>query len=127
MNLQFLITEVCRLSHAADSFEWAEVQNLCPGQVAVPISVYADIPAAPEREELRKLLRTQSPGTIFTLLTLWRLGRGDFDPRCNLLDEYLKAGDSFPNVHAVRNYLMGKQLPSYLERAVRLLKKAEIE
>lgn len=49
MHLNCLIHEVCRLDAAAESFVWAEVQKRCPGQWAVPLSVYADIPPAPQR------------------------------------------------------------------------------
>ncbi len=127
MQLSRLIREVCRLDAAAESFVWAEVQKRCPGQCFVPISVYADIPPPPQREELLALLRAQTPADIYMLLTLWRLGRGDFDPDCDLLAEYLEVGDNFPNVAAVVKYLTSKRLTRYLNDAMDLLQAAGIE
>lgn len=61
------------------------------------------------------------------LLTLWRLGRGDFGPEDDLLAEYVEAGDSFPCVRAAVDYLMGKRLTRYFENALQLLREAGIE
>jgi hypothetical protein len=127
MQLNRLIDEMCRLDTAAESFEWAEVQKRCPGQWCVPMSVYADIPPAPQREELRALLRAQTPAGIYMVLTLWRLGRGDFGPEDDLLAEYVEAGDSFPNVRKVMDYLAGKRLTRYFQDALQLLREAGIE
>jgi hypothetical protein len=118
---------VCRLDTAAESFVSAEVQKRCTGQYFLPISVYADIPPAPEREELRALLRAQTPARIYMLLTLRRLGRGDFGPEYDLLAEYVEAGDSFPTVRQVMDYLEGKRLTRYFQDALQLLREAGID
>jgi hypothetical protein len=127
MKLSRLIRQVSGLDAAASSFVSAQVDKRYPGQSLVPASAYVDLVPAPQRQELRDLLRSQSSAAVYMLLTLWRLGRGDFPPDGDLLDEYLEVGDNFPHVHAVVGYLTGKQLPRYFDEALRLLKEARID
>ena len=98
----------------------------CPGPLR-SLSANLDFPCAPQKQELRELLRGQSPAALYMLLTLWRLGRGDFPPESDLLAEYLETADHFPHVRAVVDYLMGKLLQGNLEKALRLLQRARID
>jgi hypothetical protein len=127
MKLSQLIAEVVQLNNAVMEFEHAEIQKLYPGAHAVPISVYDRIPPAPARQQLHDLVRAQSPATIYMLIVLWRLGRGDFRARSNLRKRYLEVGDSFPSVRAATGYLLGKKLPRYLGEALRQLARAGID
>ena len=127
MKLSELIAEVARLDLAVAEHEHAHLQKSHPGAIAVPLSAYVGMPPAPARQELRDLVRAQSPATIYMLITLWRLGRGDFRARSNLRKHYLEIGDSFPSVRAAADYLLGKILPRYLGRALRQLARAGID
>jgi len=127
MKFSQLIAEVIRLDCAAMEFLHAEIQKLYPGKFAVPISVYDRIPPTQARQELRDLLHAQSPATIYMLIVIWRLGRGEFRARSNLRKRYLEVGDSFPSVRAATDYLLGKILPPYLGEALRQLARAGID
>lgn len=56
------------------------------------------------------------------LLTVWRLSRAEFSASCDQLDEYIEVADAFPNIRALVGYLVGKQMTSYFEKALHLLK-----
>lgn len=127
MKLSHLIHNVCRLASAASAFNAAELKKRFPGKTLLTLADLTDLPTAPQKKELRQLLHAQSPANLYMLLTLWRLGRGDFPPDCDLLDEYLEASDCFPNVQAVVNYLMGKHLTRYFDAALRQLKESAID
>src|SRR5258708_1773567 len=90
------------------------------------MSAYDGIPSAPARQELRELLRGQSPALLCMLLTVWRLGRGDFAPDDDWLEEYVETGAKSKDVNDLIDYLMRKNLPDYLKRAVHTLAKAGI-
>jgi hypothetical protein len=127
MQLSHLIFEMCRLDSAAEDFVGAEIRKRWPGQNFLRTSDLAEVPRPPQRQELRELLRAQTPATVYMLLTLWRLGRGDFGPEDDLLAEYAEAGDSFPNVRSVMDYLANKCLTRYFDVALQLLREAGIE
>jgi hypothetical protein len=127
MKLSCLIWTACRLDNASSAFIAAELHKRYPGKIFLPLSAYEGIPRPPQRQELRELLQGQSVAALYMLLTLWRLGRGEFSLECDLLDEYLETADIFPCVHDAVNYLMGKYLSRYLENALHLLQLAGMD
>ena len=127
MKLRRLVADICRLARAVYEHEWAEIEKRHPGALFVPVSVYVDLPEAPQHRELRALVHAQAPATLYTLVLLWRLGRGDFSPRSDLRSEYLEISDSFRDVRAAGDYLLGKILPRYLEEGLRHLARARVD
>ena len=66
-------------------------------------------PPPPQRDDLRRFLLGQSPGTIYLLAAVMYHGRGDFDPEF-LLDEYVDLSDTFPKPEAMVDQMMAKRI-----------------
>src|SRR5262249_53013706 len=126
MKLSHLIREVCRLDCGRCDFEAVELNKRYPGERFLSLSAYADLPTAPQEQQLRDLLTAQSPAALYMLVTVWRFGRGEFTP-CLLFDEYVETGDAFANVTEAVDYLMGKSLSCHLEDGTEAIKSAGID
>ena len=124
MKLSAIIDRVCALADAIGAHQDAERRKRCP---TYPFcDLMADLgPPPPQEQELQDFLTSLSPGTLYALVVLLYLGRGDIEPADDLLAEYERASNlCHQPAQAVEGLLSKVSLASSLRAGVEKLARA---
>jgi hypothetical protein len=124
MKLSAIIDRVCALADAVWAHWDAERRKRCP---TYPFcDLMADLgPPPPQEKELRDFLTSLRPGTLYALVVLMYLGRGDLETGDDLLAEYERASNlCHKPAQAVEVLLSKVSLASSLRAGVEKLARA---
>jgi len=126
MKVSEIAKEVISLAKAANQARVAEGAEDSP--IVASGSYTATLkPRLVEERHLREFLEKQSPSTIYLLMALVYLGRGDFEAK-NLLEQYGDLSEAFVNAQlAARQMLRMFTLPEFLENGMAKLARAGLD
>jgi hypothetical protein len=125
MKVSEIAQEVISLAKAANE---ARSANGADDSPIVASGAYTATvkPRMVEERRLRDFLEKQSASTIYMLLAITYLGRGDFEAK-ELLEQYRDMGDAFGNAQLAARQMFGMwTLPEFLENGMAKLARARV-
>ena len=126
MKVSDIVTQTISLAKAANEARSAQGAEDSP--IVASGGYTATVkPRIAEERRLREFLEKQSPSTIYLLMAITYLGRGDFEAK-ELPDQYRDMGDAFVNAQlAARQMFEMWPLPEFLENGMTTLTRAGVD
>ncbi|MCI0680972.1 MAG: DUF3775 domain-containing protein [Gemmataceae bacterium] len=126
MKVSEIVREAVSLAKAANEARAAQGQEDSP--IVASGSYTATVkPRITEERRLREFLEKQSSATIYLLLAITNLGRGDFEAK-DLLEQYRDMDEAYGDAQlAARQIFEMWPLPEFLEKGMAELDRAGLD